>query len=85
MKIKQDEPTKHEIQYGRISVPMYIGEPPDVKLATASGYITVTIDLNKLRTYAARAIHAKTHRARFMKGAVAIKAEAVDIEPTTVV
>lgn len=85
MKIKQDDPTKHEIHYGRVSVPIYIGESPNIQSATATGYIVVTIDLNRLRTYATRAIHAKTRRAKFMKGAVSIKAEAVDIEPTTVV
>lgn len=81
MKIRQEEPTKHEINLGRIQVPAYRGEAPNVEAGHKAAYVTVTIDLNRLRGVATRAIHAKTGRARMMKGAVLIKAEGIDWIP----
>lgn len=78
IKIKQDDPTRHEISMGRQRAPAYVGEGSDIKAAYKMGHVTVTIDLTKLNRYVARALHAKTGKCRLMKGAVTVTAEGVD-------
>lgn len=78
MRIRQETPTRHEIDMGRQRAPAYVGEGSNIKAAYRIGHVTVTIDLTKLGKYTARALHAKTGKCRLMKGAVTVIAEGVD-------